>query len=156
MNKTTFNFMIDALLLLFMAAITGIGFLMKFVLLPGRESHIRYGKNVTLFFWGMDRHEWGTIHLTLGFILLGLLILHIVFHWNIIVNIYTRIIGARKIRIVLAVVLILAVIILGSFPLMVNPEVQERGRGGGGYGRGKGYFERGHGPAEYYPYNYEE
>jgi len=125
---------------------------MKFVLLPGRESQIKYGRNVDLFFLSMDRHEWGTIHLILGFVFLGLLILHIVLHWNLIVKMYARIIGARKIRIVLAAVFIIVAIILGSFPLLVNLDVQERGQGKGRFEREKGYFGKGKETMEYNTY----
>jgi hypothetical protein len=38
MNKAQLNFAIDALMFLCMTAIAGLGFLMKYVLLPGRES----------------------------------------------------------------------------------------------------------------------
>ena len=156
MNKTILNFIINALMFLCMMAIAGIGFLMKFVLLPGRESQIKYGRNVDLFFLNMDRHEWGTIHLILGFVLLGFLILHIVLHWNMIVNMYARLIRARKVGIAIAAVFIIAGIILASFPLLVNPEVQERGRGEGRSGRGEGYLEEKQGMTAHSVYrNYE-
>ena len=46
MNKAKLNFAIDALMFLCMTAIAGLGFLMKYVLLPGRESTIKYGRRV--------------------------------------------------------------------------------------------------------------
>lgn len=117
-----------------MMAMTGIGFLMKFILLPGKESQIKYGRKVDLFLFGMDRHEWGTIHLVLAFVLLGLLTLHIILHWKMIANMYERLIGARKVRIAIALVFIITCIILASFPLLVSPEVHETGQGKGSYG----------------------
>ncbi|MEJ5330464.1 MAG: hypothetical protein WHT07_09960 [Desulfobaccales bacterium] len=59
MNRAKLNFVIDALMFLCMAAIAGLGFLMKYVLVPGRETPLLYGRRVDLFFLGLDRHAWG-------------------------------------------------------------------------------------------------
>ena len=56
-NKVKLNFVIDALMFLCMAAIAGMGFLMKYVLLPGRESTIKYGRRVDLSLFGLYRHN---------------------------------------------------------------------------------------------------
>ncbi|MBU0567408.1 DUF4405 domain-containing protein, partial [bacterium] len=85
-DKSKVNFVIDALMFLCMMAITGTGFLMKFVLIPGQERWVKYGRNVELLLLGIDRHEWGAIHLVLGFILLGLLVIHIILHWKMILG----------------------------------------------------------------------
>lgn len=90
MDKSKVNLIIDALLFLCVMAITGIGLLMKYVLLPGKETAAVYGRKVDLFLFGMDRHAWGRIHLIIAFVLLGLLTLHVVLHWNMIVSIYCR------------------------------------------------------------------
>ena len=82
MKKSKLNLILDALLLLCIAAIGGIGFLMKYVIVPGYLRWEIYGRNVDLFFWGMGRHEWGTIHLVIGFVFLALLVLHIALHWG--------------------------------------------------------------------------
>jgi hypothetical protein len=103
----------------------------------------------------MDRHEWGTIHLILGFVLFGMLIIHVVLHWNMIMNIYSQLIGARKFRIMLAAVFIIVAIILGSFPFMVNLDVQERGQGKGRFERRKEYFGKEKETMEYNPYKHE-
>ena len=98
-DKSKVSFVIDALMFLCMMAIAGIGFLMKFVLIPGKERWVKYGRNVDLYLLGMDRHEWGTIHLVIGFILLGLLVLHIILHWKMILAMYHRFIGLSLIHI---------------------------------------------------------
>lgn len=90
MDKSKVNLIIDTLMFLCVMAITGIGLLMKYVLLPGKETAAVYGRKVDLFLFGMDRHQWGTIHLIIAFVLLGLLTLHVVLHWNMIVSIYCR------------------------------------------------------------------
>ena len=68
MKKSTINFIIDVLMFICMAAVAGIGFLIKYTLISGRESWIVYGDKVDLYFLGIYRHEWGTIHLIIGFV----------------------------------------------------------------------------------------
>ncbi len=86
MDKSKLSLVIDALMFLCVMAIAGIGFLMKFVLLPGKDTWAVYGRKVDLFLFGMDRHQWGTIHLIIAFVFLGMITLHIVLHWNMIVS----------------------------------------------------------------------
>ena len=131
MKKMKLNLIIDALLLLCIAAIAGIGFLIKYVLVPGYQRWEIYGRNVELFFWGLNRHQWGTIHLIIGIVLLVLLVLHTVFHWPMIVGIYRALIPNRFARWITALVLIFLTILLFAFAYIVKPEVQERGRGEG-------------------------
>jgi uncharacterized membrane protein len=88
MNRSKLNLIIDGLMFLAMAAIAGLGFLIKYVMPPGPEKIVKYGRNVTLLFLGMDRHGWGRIHLVIGFVFLGLLALHIIIHWRMTVNMY--------------------------------------------------------------------
>ena len=138
MKRTKINLVIDALLLLCIAAIAGIGLLMKYVLVPGYQRWEIYGRNVDLFFWGLDRHQWGTIHLMIGFVFLVLLVLHIVLHWAAIVAIYRKLIPNAVLRCIVAVVLICLTILLFAFSFLVKPEVQERGFGlGAGWGHGR-------------------
>lgn len=143
MNRAKLNFVIDALMFLCMAAIAGLGFLMKYVLVPGRETPLIYGRRVDLSFLGLDRHDWGAIHLYLGFVLLALLALHIVLHWQMIPGLFARLVGnGRKRRLIgLAYVMLAAILLL--FPFFISPEVKE---GGAGQGRRYGAGERA-GPA---------
>ena len=71
-GKTQTNFIIDSLMVLSGSLLAGTGFLMKFVLIPGKDRFAVYGRNVDLFFLGLERHEWGTLHLWLAFALLAL------------------------------------------------------------------------------------
>ena len=127
MRKTKVNLIIDALLLLSIAAIAGIGFLIKYVLVPGFKRWEIYNRNVNLSFWDMDRHEWGTIHFIIALIFLALLILHIVLHWSMIINIYGKLIPNNIARRTFAVILFCTVILLIIFPVFVKPDVQDRG-----------------------------
>jgi hypothetical protein len=125
MNKAKLNFVIDALMFLCMAAIAGLGFLMKYVLLPGRESTIRYGRKVDLALLGLDRHDWGAIHLYLGFLLLALLVLHIVLHWNMIPGLFARLIANSRQRRSIALVFVALAAALLLFPFLISPEVKD-------------------------------
>ena len=84
-NKTKINLVIDSTMLLVLMTIAGLGFLIKFVLIPGYKRNAFYQGDVELYFMGLTRHEWGRIHLLLGFVLLFLLLLHIILHWYMIV-----------------------------------------------------------------------
>lgn len=122
-DKSKLNLSIDILLLLLMMPIAGIGFLMKYVLVSGIQRNPIYGNHVDLEFWGLSRHEWGTLHLILSFTFLALLILHIYFHWNLIVCIFKRMIPDKALRIVSTVLLIILCLLMFSFPLFVKPEI---------------------------------
>jgi hypothetical protein len=131
MKKSTINFIINAVLFLCMAAITGIGFLIKYVLIPGSERWVKYGENVELSFWGMDRHDWSYIHLVIGFIILALLVLHIVLHWNIVIAVYRKIFNSRPIYNVLSVVFIMIGFVMILAPFFVKATVSEHEYGVG-------------------------
>lgn len=129
MKRPKINLVIDAMLLLCIAAIAGIGLLMKYVLVPGYRRWEIYHRNVDLFFWGLGRHDWGTIHLVIGFVFLALLVLHVVLHWGMIVCIYRKLFPNTVLRYIVAVVLICLAILLFAFSFLVKPEVRERGFG---------------------------
>ena len=138
-DKSKFNFIINALMFLCMMGMGGIGFLMKFVLIPGKERWVKYGRNVDLNLLGLDRHEWGTIHLIIGFTLLGLLVLHIVLHWKVILSIYNKLISRQMTRRIIAPIFIVLSVIFIAFSFFVKPELREVGQGGGHQGAGCGY-----------------
>lgn len=130
MDKPKLNFLIDALMFLVLMAMAGLGFLMNYILLPGRESRLKYGRTVNLTLWGWDRHDWGDLHLYLGFVLLGLLGLHIILHWAQIVSLFQRFVPAKQ-RTAVILAFVLAALLLIYFPFLVSPEISEWGRGMG-------------------------
>lgn len=132
-DRSKLNLVIDALMMLCMTAIAGLGFLMKWVLPPGPDRRLKYGRDVDVFLFGIDRHEWGKVHLLIGFVLLGLLMLHIILHWSQIVAYYRRLVAGPTARWVLALVFALVCLFLIAFPLLVTPQVTE---GGGHHGQG--------------------
>ncbi len=139
MDKSRLNFIIDALLMLGISAMAGIGFLIEYVLVPGSQRLAIYGRQVELSWLGLERHDWGTVHLVIGFTVLALLALHIILHWERIVAMYRRLIGGSTLRRVVGTLFaVLCAALILSF-LFVTPEVEEaRGGGHGGAGRGEG------------------
>jgi len=131
MDKCKLNFTIDALMFLCVASLVGMGLMIKFVLIPGKERWVKYGRNVDLLLFGLDRHEWGTIHLIVALVLLGLLVLHIVLHWKMIIAMYERLVTRKRPRRVIALVFLAACAFLITSPLFVRPDVKELKRGEG-------------------------
>ena len=130
-RKPILNFIINASMTLCMSAIIGIGFLIKYTLISGQERWDVYGRNVELYLFGMDRHQWGMLHLVLAFVLLGLLLLHIVFHWKIITNVYKKIIKEPVTKKVVALVFLMLCALMIVIPFFIYPEIEsiEKGKG---------------------------
>lgn len=131
MSKSKLNIIIDAAMFIGLMAVAGIGFLMKFILIPGQERWMKYGGNVELSLFGLDRHEWGTIHLTMSFVLLALLMLHIVFHWNMILCTCKKIIYKTKMRIIVVSSFVILCLFLAISPFFVRPAMSKITRGNG-------------------------
>lgn len=141
MDKSKVNLVIDALMFLCVMAMAGIGLLIKFVLLPGKDTWAAYGRKVELFLFGMDRHQWGTIHFIIAFVFLGLLALHILLHWKRILSFSSRLIGSNVARRIIATIIVVVSVFLVVFPLFVKPEVQEPERKGRHLRESPGYTE---------------
>jgi len=131
MSKSKINFLIDSLMFLCMAAVAGIGFLMKIVLIPGEDRWIKYGKNVELYVFNMDRHQWGTVHLVVALVLLGLLLLHIILHWKLIVGLFSKLINNKSARKLITIVFVFISAFLFLFAFLIKPEMGEIIRGQG-------------------------
>ncbi len=129
------NIIIDILMFVVMVALAVIGFLIRYVLLSGEGRWERFGENLDMTLFGLDRHEWGFIHLILGISLSVLLILHIVFHWKQIVCMIRRLIPKTRIRVAFVSVLVLLSTFLVFVLFFLRPEIGEpihrQGRGAG-------------------------
>jgi len=125
MSKSKINFLIDSLMFLCMTAIAGIGFLMKVVLIPGEDRWIKYGKNIEIYVFNMDRHQWGTVHLVIALVFLGLLLLHTILHWKLIVGLFSNLINNKSTRKLITIVFVLFSIFLFLFAFIVKPEMGE-------------------------------
>lgn len=113
-----------------MAAITGIGFILKYNLIHGSERWTVYGDNVELFLCGMDRHTWGTIHLILGIILIGLLAIHIILHWKSVTCVYNKLFNKKITYKLLTALFVIICILFMILPFIIEPtvgEIQHRG-----------------------------
>jgi hypothetical protein len=132
MDKSKLNFIIDSLMFLCLMAMAGLGFLMKYVLPPGRDVMAKYGRNLYLSWLGWDRHDWGDIHLYLAFTLLSLLALHLILHWHLIPGLFARLVPQPRARFRIALIFLLLSLLLIYFPFLITPDTQPRGRGGGG------------------------
>ncbi len=131
MRKSIINFTINASMTICMSAIIGIGFLIKYTLISGQERWDVYGGNVELYLLGLDRHQWGILHFILGLVLLGLLIVHIVFHWKVIVNVYKKIIKEPVTKKVVALLFIILCALMIVIPFFIHPEIESIKKGMG-------------------------
>jgi hypothetical protein len=130
MDKSKLNFVIDATMFLCLMAMAGLGFLMKYVLPPGRAVQAEYGRNLYLSWLGWDRHDWGDIHLYLAFGLLIMLVLHIILHWRQILGLLHRVVPDPRRRYRIALIFLLLSLLLIYFPFLITPDSKARGRGG--------------------------
>jgi hypothetical protein len=132
MDKPKLNFIIDALMFLTLMTMAGLGFLMKYILVSGREAWAKYGRNLALSWLGWDRHDWGDIHLYLAFALLTLLVIHLILHWQQILGLFRRLVPDPRRRYRIALIFLLLSLLLIYFPFLITPDMQERGGGRGG------------------------
>lgn len=122
-NKAKANLVIDMVLLLIMSAMLGIGLMIKYILITGEEKIIRYGSNFRQTIFGMDRHEWGTIHLYIGYAMVGFLLLHIVLHWKSIFTMFKNLIRNSTARVSAAVLLVIVSLMFVFIPFIMQPQV---------------------------------
>jgi hypothetical protein len=134
MDKPKLRFGVQGLMFLCLMALAGIGLLMEFVLIPGKEKIAKYGRNVNLTFLGLDRNDWGEVHLYIALTFLSLLAVHLALHWKKVVGLYEKMIPDQKRRNIIALAFLLISVLLIYFAFLVNPEVKEIGRGEGRYG----------------------
>ncbi|HPM03797.1 MAG TPA: DUF4405 domain-containing protein [Candidatus Cloacimonadota bacterium] len=126
--KPKVNLVIDTIMFLDLMAVAGLGFLMKYVLLPGYKINEIYGTNTELFFLGLDRHQWGAIHLYLALFMVFLLVLHIIFHWGTIIVIFRQMIHGTTTRSAISILVVVLGLFLAISPFFVNPQITQMQR----------------------------
>jgi len=126
-DRGKINLIIALLMFLNFALICGIGLLIKYTLPPGRERMSEFGSNTKMFFLGLDRHQWGTIHLTAAYVMLALLALHIILHWPAIKVLARKAVPNLWLRRALAPGLVMLGAGLMLFSFAVKPENSRRG-----------------------------
>ncbi len=97
-NRNQINLIIDTFMLLVFACLAGIGFLIKYVLPPGREQIHSTGSNFELTLCGWDRHQWGHMHAVVAWVLVALLVLPILFHWKTITCLVRQAVPKKPLR----------------------------------------------------------
>lgn len=120
--KAKLNMSIDIVLFILLVAMAGIGFLMKFVVVSGEVRNVLYGNQIDLEFWGLSRHEWGSIHLIISIVFITMLILHTIFHWKFIVTIFQCMFPQKFIRYSITGILCLFGLITLVSPFFLEPE----------------------------------
>jgi len=146
-KKSSWNAIVDALLVISLVSVAFIGVLMGFFIGRGRVPQAEK------YLWGLHRHDWGDLHLIFSLILVGLVLLHFILHIDWIRRMSKRCIGLHW----LVTLVILFAIAGGIFyasialkrahPGSWNDEEQGLGKGMGRGPRldeGKG-FQRGEG-----------
>lgn len=115
MNRASANFLVDLLAFAAFVFLTATGVLMRFVLPPGS------GHFSTL--WGLDRHQWGTIHLWIAVAMLCALAVHLSLHWRWIVCLVKgRPRQGSGIRVGLAIMGLVALVALAVSPFLAGVE----------------------------------
>lgn len=117
------NLVIDAIMLVLLMAMTGMGLLIKLVLVHGEKRNIVYGNDVDLLFLGLTRHQWGSIHLILSLTFIALLLLHIILHWKMIKGIFEKMLSGKGARTAVALVLLVVALFFALVPFFVKPEI---------------------------------
>lgn len=121
-EKSKLNIVIDSIMLILMSMVAGIGFLIKYELLPGFKRMDTYGASTELTFLNMDRHQWGNIHLVLSICLVVLVIVHIVLHWNMIACIYKKLFPGKTLRNGISTGILLVSFLFLFTPFFIQPE----------------------------------
>lgn len=129
MKKSNLFLLVDVLMFITLALMSGLGLMIKYILVPGSKRWDIYGRNVDLTFLGLDRHTWGTIHLICSIIFLALLVYHIILHWKCLVNYVCKITGTKEQAGLLMGLFGVTLFILIIAPFMVKIEVKELGDG---------------------------
>ena len=118
MNKSKLNLSIDMILLILLAGISGIGFLVKFIMPCGHAVRNGGAHTYASQMMGMDRHGWNDIHWILGLIFLVFLLLHIVLHWKMINTMFKQLIPHQGTRSFVVALLILIVVLCMCGPFL--------------------------------------
>lgn len=126
-DRAKLNLVVDIILFLLLMGMAGIGFLIKYTLLSGEKRNILYGENVNLELLGLDRHQWGTIHLVLSIAFIAFIVLHIILHWKLIGCFFRRLIPSRTPRIVFISFLSVVSLFLFVFAFLFEPTAIEYG-----------------------------
>lgn len=125
-TRTDRNFFLDVATGLVLTAMAASGALLAWVLPPRRSG----GRGLTWL--GMDRHDWGDVHLAIGVLLVALIALHVVLHASWVKACWTRCLGTWRSPRTWAVLAMLLVILLLPFVVPPSTGSADPGRHGQG------------------------
>lgn len=115
MKRPEKNFFIDSMAFIGFVLLTSTGILMRYILPPGS------GRWKVI--WGLDRHEWGSIHFWISIVFLSVLTIHLILHWRWIVTfIKGRPREGSGLRVGLGIVGLFGLIALAIAPLVSTIE----------------------------------
>lgn len=118
MRRPTLNLLVDGAAFAGFVFLVSTGVLLRYVLPPG--------SGLRAVVWGLDRHEWGALHLWIAAVFLGVLALHLVLHGKWIVSMLRgRPRQGSGGRVVLGLVGLTAVLAIAAAPLVSPVERSE-------------------------------
>lgn len=79
MKKIWINFWVDCVMFLSMSSMAVTGVIQRWVLPPSHGGRRGLGAETLL---GYTRHQWGDLHFWLAVLLVAMLTIHIILHWN--------------------------------------------------------------------------
>ncbi len=126
MKRSSLFLLIDVLMVFSLAVMSGLGLLIKFILVPGSKRQLIYGRNTDLSYLGMDRHEWGTVHLIIAIIFIILLIIHVTLHWNCFIACIRKTVHTKTGTVIFLSVCALIILFFTIFPFLINIRVNDR------------------------------
>jgi hypothetical protein len=115
MKRANLPMIIDAAAFFGFVVLTTTGVLLRYILPPGS------GRRSTI--WGLDRHEWGTVHFWIAVAFFSILAIHLALHWRWVRNVVTgRPREGSGLRASLGIVGLAAGIALAASPLLAPVE----------------------------------
>lgn len=82
MKRTQLNLLVDAMGAVGFVFLTATGVLIRYVLPPGSGHHTTV--------WGLDRHDWGSVHFWIAVTFLAALAVHVFLHWRWVLSVVRR------------------------------------------------------------------
>ncbi|MBU2572037.1 MAG: DUF4405 domain-containing protein [Gammaproteobacteria bacterium] len=116
MKRSHLNFIIDIAAFAGFVFLTTTGVLIRYLLPPGS------GRFATI--WGIDRHQWGTVHFWVSVLFFAILALHLLLHWRWVVGFISgRVTEGSGLRLGLGLVGVLTLIAFAAAPLVAPIEI---------------------------------
>ncbi|CCE22786.1 DUF4405 domain-containing protein [Methylotuvimicrobium alcaliphilum] len=116
MKRSQLNFIIDIVAFAGFVFLTTTGVLLRYLLPPGS------GRFATI--WGLDRHQWGTVHFWVSVLFFAILALHLLLHWRWVVGFISgRVTEGSGLRLGLGLVGVLTLVAFATAPLVAPIEI---------------------------------